>query len=112
MTKFASDVELKNPTPKETMPELFIRKEFRELLPRKNREEYKALEADILHFGCQQPILVTEDGTILDGHYRYEICKKHNYPFKTQKLDGFDRSEAVLEAVWLDYEKNLDKLEM
>ena len=88
MSKFASDVQLKNPTPKEPMPELFIRKEFRDLLPTKTREEYKALEADILHFGCQQPI------------------------FKTQKLDGFDRSEAVLETVWLDYEKTLDELEM
>jgi len=32
--------------------------------------------------------------------------------FKTEKIDGFDRSEAVLEAVWLDYEKSLDELEM
>lgn len=96
---------------KTATPELFINTEYRELLPKKTNFEYKAFEEDILHFGCQQPILITANNVILDGHYRYEICKNHDLPFRTEIIEGlFDPSEATFEAAWLDYENNIDDL--
>ena len=111
-SKFASDGKLKNPTPKPEVPTLIIDVEYRDFLPRRTRQQYKGLEEDILYFGCQQPIIVSEDNVILDGHYRYEICKKHNLPFKTETVESKHESDEILYAEWLDYENNFDELEM
>ena len=110
--EFASDVKLKEPIPKPEVPNLIIDVEYRDFLPRRTREQYKALEEDILYFGCQQPIIISQDNVILDGHYRYEICKKYNLPFKTETVEGTHESDEVLLAEWINYENNFDELEM
>lgn len=81
--RFASNCRLKDPTPKIPLPDLKINEKWRATLPKKNAYELEALEADMLFYGCQKPIEITPDGIIIDGHYRYEICKKYNIPFKT-----------------------------
>lgn len=42
--------------------------------------EEEALEENIIQNGCCQPITVW-DGVIVDGHHRYEICRKQGIPF-------------------------------
>lgn len=64
---------------------LKINENFRATLPRLSKHRYKALEEDILSNGCQIPIEVQE-GTIIDGHHRYEICMRHKVPFKIRKI--------------------------
>lgn len=47
-----------------------------ELLPPLTTDEMKALKADIKANGVRDPIIVDEDGEILDGHHRHRIDKK------------------------------------
>ncbi|HPD46118.1 MAG TPA: hypothetical protein P5279_06255 [Anaerohalosphaeraceae bacterium] len=79
--------------------DLHIDKEFKGLIPPLSAEEFRQLEENILAEGCRDP-LVTWQGVILDGHNRYEICRKHNLEFQTvPKLTINDRDEA---KDWID----------
>src|SRR5262249_39713488 len=50
-------------------------------------EEYAQLEANILHDGCHDPLIVwQEEQTLLDGHNRLEICDRHHIPYTTQEI--------------------------
>jgi hypothetical protein len=73
--------------------ELCIDPEFKALCPPLAAHEYAALEQSIVEEGCRDSI-VTWDGTIADGHNRYEICNKHNVPFVTHRVSFKDRQEA------------------
>ena len=44
-----------------------------ELLPVLSTEEFSALEADIKLNGVKHPIIVDENGDIIDGHHRFKI---------------------------------------
>lgn len=72
-----------------------IDEEFKALIPPLTQEEYSALEQSILSEGCRDAI-VTWNDIIVDGHNRYEICTRHNVPFKTVAYDFKDR-DAVKE---------------
>ncbi|MCH7688819.1 MAG: ParB N-terminal domain-containing protein [Planctomycetes bacterium] len=57
--------------------------EFDPLTP----EEFVALENDILERGVLVPIEFDEDGDVIDGHHRLQICEKHgitDYPSVTR----------------------------
>lgn len=75
--------------------ELKIDEEFRRLAPPLSEDEYKGLEKSILQDGCLAPIIVWDE-TILDGHARYEICRRHKVPFSIENLGFEDRDEAKL----------------
>ena len=66
------------------MDELKINEKLRDTAIPLTQEKFEALEADIVENGCIVPI-VTWNGTIVDGHNRYAICKKHGIPFETQE---------------------------
>ena len=61
---------------------LKVSKEFKELIQPLDKEDYLELEQSIVSDGCREPI-VTWSNYIVDGHKRYDICTKHNKPFKT-----------------------------
>ena len=44
------------------------------MVPRPTPEEKKALEESIRVHGQREPIIINENGEILDGHTRFEIC--------------------------------------
>jgi hypothetical protein len=67
------------------------------ILPPLKPQEFEGLERLILEMGCTNP-LVLWNGFILDGHARYDICQKHNIPFKTHSLD-FEHIEEA--AIWI-----------
>lgn len=46
-----------------------------QLLPRLSDDDYAALEASIVAHGVLVPVEYDEDGNILDGHHRVEICE-------------------------------------
>ena len=73
---------------------LKIDREFKGLIKGLQTKEYLQLESNILMDGCREAI-ITWNGIILDGHNRYEICTRHNIPFRIQEME-FDCREAVI----------------
>lgn len=74
--------------------ELKVDEEFARLIPPLAHDERKMLEESIQKEGCTDPLIVW-NGTIIDGHNRYSICKKLNIPFSYEVRDDFsDRDEV------------------
>ncbi len=47
-----------------------------QIMPPLSTEEYEALKADIALRGVQVPVEYDEDGNILDGYHRVQVCKE------------------------------------
>lgn len=74
--------------------ELKVDPELRDLIPPLSEEEHRMLEDSIVRDGCDTPLIVW-DGTIVDGHNRYEICVRHKIPFAYEERHFEDRDAAV-----------------
>ena len=74
---------------------LKIDEDFKTLIRPLSQDEYLQLEANLLLDGCREPI-ITWNGVIVDGHNRYEICKKHNIPFAVQPKEFGCREEVII----------------
>lgn len=60
-------------------------------------EAFKLLENDILNNGCIDPIVIWKGyNIIVDGHHRYEICKKHGIDFNVAEMEFASRYEVKL----------------
>ena len=68
--------------------------EFKKLVPPLTAEEYTQLEKNILQDGCREPISIWEN-LILDGHNRFEICRKHGLNYQTRTIVLHGRDEAI-----------------
>ena len=79
------------------MKELKINKKFEELIPPLNAEEYEELYQSIKIEGCRDAIIIW-NGTIVDGHNRFGICKKLDIPFNTLEKE-FDGEDTALEWI-------------
>ena len=55
---------------------IVIDSEFQSLIPPLSDDEYERLEKSIVAEGVRDPI-ITWNGTIIDGHNRYNICEEH-----------------------------------
>lgn len=71
--------------------------EFKNLSPLITDTALEALEETLFDGGCREPI-ATWNSIIIDGHKRYEICKKWDIPFNIKKLCFENRHEAI---IWL-----------
>ena len=79
------------------MRELKIDLELRDLLPPLTSEEYKQLEKNIVENGFDRNFPIMEwQGFIVDGHNRYDICKKHNIEPIIGTL-AYETKEEVME---------------
>lgn len=74
---------------------LNIDPEFRDLIPPLAEEERKLLEDSIVAGGCESPLFIW-NGIIVDGHNRYEICRKHSIRFAVIEKDFTDRDAALM----------------
>lgn len=74
--------------------ELVIDEDFKKLIPPLSPDEYRQLETSILEEGCRDPICLW-NGTIIDGHNRYEICIRHDVPFQTHPVHLDSKNEAI-----------------
>ena len=81
--------------------------EFKRLSPPLGREEYRQLERSIVSDGCRDPILAW-NGTIVDGHNRYEICNQKRVPYATREVVFDGRAAAI---AWI-CRSQLDKREL
>ena len=77
------------------MQSIIIDEEFKGLLPALDKETFKWLEENIRQNGCRDPLVLWEN-TLIDGHNRYSICKKHEIPFNTVDKEFDSREEALI----------------
>lgn len=78
------------------MDRLIIDPEFRDKIPPLTEDEFTLLEENILSDGAVFSPLIVWDGTILDGHNRYEIIQKHpELTYAVHKLSFTNRYEAL-----------------
>lgn len=57
-------------------------------------DEYEALERSLLAEGCRDALVLWGD-TLVDGHNRYGICRKHDIPFQTVQNERFRSIDDV-----------------
>ena len=79
---------------RDDMAKYYIDPEFKRLLPELSETELEYLEANIIQDGCRDPIVVWNN-LIVDGHHRYEICRRHRISFKTESLHFSCREEVL-----------------
>lgn len=73
--------------------------EFKTLIRSLTESEYSALESSIQSDGCRDAIIVWRGyGVIVDGHNRYEICRKRGIEFRVEEMDFPDRQSV---KVWI-----------
>lgn len=82
-------------TPDPSGAVLSIDAEFKNLIPPLSPEERAGLEASIVAEGCRDAI-VTWGGVIVDGHNRYEICRRHGISFRVEEKEFASRDAATL----------------
>jgi hypothetical protein len=104
---FANNLLINNENVKNN---IVIIDELRDLIPALGVDEYAQLEANILKNGCRDALSIweTTHGNItknnenseesiyvlIDGHNRFDICKKHNISFNVQLLTFVDLQEV------------------
>lgn len=81
------------------MRKLKVNPTYQELIPPLTAEEYKQLEDNILAEGCRDALVVDQNGFIVDGHNRYEICTMHGIEFRVVVYQFKDEEEA---KDWID----------
>jgi ParB-like chromosome segregation protein Spo0J len=79
--------------------ELFIDREFADLIPAPSAEEYQQLEQNLIADGCRDPLVVWDEGkngnlVLLDGHTRYKICRAHEIDYRC-KIMRFESRDAA-----------------
>ncbi|WP_020653137.1 hypothetical protein [Massilia niastensis] len=60
--------------------------------------EYAALERSLLAEGCRDALVLWGE-VLIDGHNRYDICRKHGIDFRTVQNNSFDSLEDVM--LWM-----------
>jgi len=77
------------------MNNIVIDEEFKGLLPQLDEETFSWLENNILEYGCREPLVLWEN-TLIDGHNRYEILKRHDLPVNTVSMEFKSRDEVII----------------
>lgn len=78
------------------LKDLKIDPEFEDKIPPLTEDEFSLLEQNIVADGEVLDPLIIWNNTILDGHNRYRILKKHpEIPFRTYPKDFSDKYEAI-----------------
>lgn len=79
--------------------------EFRHLSPGLPPADYALLEEQLRTYGCLTPLLVW-NGRIIDGHLRYDICRKYDIPFEVSVQSFPGREDAVCHICQAHLEKD------
>lgn len=70
--------------------------ELKSIMSELAKDEKDTLENSLLQDGYKGPPIVVWEDTIIDGHNRYELCRKHNIPFEVQEMQ-FDSKDEVIQ---------------
>jgi hypothetical protein len=68
--------------------DIFVNEELKAYIDPLTTEEFEALERSLLAEGCRDALVLWGD-ILVDGHNRYEICRKHGLPFQTVQNTRF-----------------------
>lgn len=69
--------------------------ELNKVMPELSHDDYKELEQSLLLDGYKgAPIMIWGD-IIVDGHNRYEICKRNDIPFEVKEVEFENKDEAI-----------------
>ena len=55
---------------------IIVNQEYDKQVPNLSQQEYDSLMQSIREYGQLSPILVNQDGIVLDGHLRFRICEE------------------------------------
>lgn len=83
------------------MKELKIDPELRDFIPPLSGEEKKQLEESLLKYGYKGAPIYIWNGFIVDGHNRYELCKKHNIEFPVEELVLGENTTIIDVMEWM-----------
>lgn len=90
-TKFYKEFE------KSLIESIKIDEDLRNFIPVLTDSEREQLERNILAEGVREPLIVwQEENTLIDGHNRYEIAKKHKIDFKIITKSFFSKEDVYL----------------
>jgi polyhydroxyalkanoate synthesis regulator phasin len=74
---------------------IILNDELRSFIDPLTPVEFAALERSLMAEGCRDALVLWRD-VLIDGHNRYDICRKHDIPFRTVQNDRFDSLEDVM----------------
>ena len=74
--------------------DIVVNQELKAYIDPLTPEEHEALERSLLAEGCRDALVLWGD-LLIDGHNRYEICRKHGLPFQTVQNKRFKDIEDV-----------------
>lgn len=77
------------------MQEIKTDPEYKTLLPSLPEGSYKELEASLIADGCRDDLIIDENGVLVDGYNRIEICQRHGITFTTSER-FFGSREATM----------------
>jgi ParB-like chromosome segregation protein Spo0J len=80
-------------------PQLRINPEYASLVSELSPEEYESLRQSIKENGLYLPIIVNQNGIILDGHHRYKACQELGIEPKTIVREFKDKLEEQLYVI-------------
>lgn len=83
------------------MQELKINPELRDFIPPLSGEEKKQLEDSLLKYGYKGAPIYTWHDYIVDGHNRYELCKKHNIECPIEELNLGENATIIDVMEWM-----------
>ena len=63
--------------------------EYQALVPAQNDQEYQSLKQSLKGNGFwnSHPIVINNEGIILDGHHRFRVCQELGIELRTTKLN-------------------------
>jgi polyhydroxyalkanoate synthesis regulator phasin len=73
---------------------IVVNEELKAYIDPLTADEYEALERSLLAEGCRDALVLWGD-TLVDGHNRYGICRKHDIPFQTVQNERFRSIDDV-----------------
>ena len=73
---------------------MIIDAEFKALIPALTQDEFSQLEENVLRDGIQDPLKIW-NGTLIDGHNRYEIAQRHGLTFSTTEMNFASRDDVI-----------------
>jgi ParB-like chromosome segregation protein Spo0J len=76
-----------------------------QLLPSLFHDEYEALKESIKKYGVIQPVVIDEEGNVLDGHHRVKICEELGIDYPTKVVSGLTEEEKENLAVSLNIKR-------
>lgn len=75
-----------------------INQELRAFIDPLTASEEAALERSLLAEGCRDALVLWGE-VLIDGHNRYDICRRHNIPFRTVQNSSFASLDDVM--LWM-----------